>query len=388
MEKVSKKSNKILDYIKNVIFFRVSKDEKDYIKKETLKTDHIVFRRMLVIVCICQIIMIIYRLAASFGDYSDRDKMYLIVYFFLAVSSAILYPISEYFARKGNAKAYFTVVPIAINIVYIWGCAIALLDSKYSAELTTFAYVSLSLVAFIMLEPWVFILDSIGYSTILLCLFRFLPSLKEHFRAGVIISLITIALLTSIAATANFERRIEGLRVKRQNELLTDNLKLSAYRDELTRIHNRRYLTEHINDPINIGLHPSGALMMDIDRFKNINDQYGHQNGDIILQEVGKIIRKHLGTASKNYAVRYGGEEFLIFIEHTTQDDLVNFAEGIRKEVEDTDFVLLDSSIIKVRISCGASLAITGINYTQLINNADNNLYEAKRLGRNRTIFK
>ncbi len=154
--------------------------------------------------------------------------------------------------------------------------------------------------------------------------------------------------------------------------------------DTLTQTYNRNYLKifmDHI-DPANYAI-----LMLDIDHFKKINDNYGHKVGDFILQETAKIIQKLL--RKEDFIFRYGGEEFLIFIKNSNYDDnyLLKIAERLRKTLENTSF---EYNNHQIKITASIGLITNPQKYRSLkeaIKQADEFLYQAKRLGRNQTYF-
>jgi len=376
----------ISDFIKRCIFFRVPKKEKEYIKEVTMQNDHQSFRRMVVCILIFQIIMIIYKCVSTGLHFAQHDIQYLICYIGLASTMAIAYPLTDYLRKNNQYNAYFYVVAFIVDVFYAWGLCITLIDSRYGVDLTTFSYVAMGLTAFIVLEPWVFMIDTVGFAGLLCLIITFNPDMKLY--PSVIVSAISVAVLTSIIGTINFNRRIDTYLLHREIYTLNDALKSSVYVDDLTKVKNRRFLTEHINDNLYIGLTPSGVIMLDIDDFKLINDAFGHQNGDLILELIGKRLVEFVNEFKDSYCVRYGGEEFLIFIPHISKNSLAEAVEKIRLSISETPYKLLDDTEINVTISVGASTAKTGINYSALINNADEALYESKDGGKNKSTIK
>jgi len=124
--------------------------------------------------------------------------------------------------------------------------------------------------------------------------------------------------------------------------------------------------------------------MMDIDHFKSINDIHGHQIGDIILEEIGQIIRQT--ARDVDIPVRYGGEEFLLILPHTGINGAVKLAERLRNQVAFHTF--RPSGVpIQVTISLGVAEMEKGNTLASLIKRADKQLYRAKNKGRNRVII-
>jgi len=126
--------------------------------------------------------------------------------------------------------------------------------------------------------------------------------------------------------------------------------------------------------------HSFSILMIDIDHFKQINDNYGHQIGDDVLHALAHRIEK---TIRKTDSVgRYGGEEFLVILPETESDFALNLAERIRHDIE--TLKLADN--LKVTCSIGVSAMLDGISQDELISRADKALYSAKNTGRNQVI--
>lgn len=126
-------------------------------------------------------------------------------------------------------------------------------------------------------------------------------------------------------------------------------------------------------------------LMMDMDFFKTINDTYGHAAGDMVLQEVAKIIKGC--TRCTDIAARYGGEEFVMLLDNTDTAHAAEIAERIRKHVEDT-VIIYDGKEIKTTISIGISSHLHDFESPHdLVGRADKALYESKQNGRNCTTI-
>lgn len=127
------------------------------------------------------------------------------------------------------------------------------------------------------------------------------------------------------------------------------------------------------------------VLMMDIDFFKRVNDTYGHTAGDIVLQEVARIIKEC--TRSGDTAARYGGEEFVMLLANANVNQAFDVAERIRSGVEQAE-VLYEGQKIKIKISIGvASYMYDFESANALVERADKALYVSKESGRNRSTI-
>ncbi|MGE8723240.1 diguanylate cyclase [Leptospira terpstrae] len=162
-----------------------------------------------------------------------------------------------------------------------------------------------------------------------------------------------------------------------------------ANTDELTGLRNRRSFLNSAQIEWEASLQksvPVCLLMLDIDQFKSLNDNYGHEVGDLFLKKVAEVL--HFSTRKKDIVGRYGGEEFIIFLPNTDFDTGILVAERIRKAMEKIEIQLENESPIKRTLSIGISHSNGEIeDFGKLIKHADDRLYLAKRKGRNRIQF-
>lgn len=154
-----------------------------------------------------------------------------------------------------------------------------------------------------------------------------------------------------------------------------------AIKDPLTKIFNRKKFYEDLDVEIERARrykHIVSMIMLDIDHFKNINDKYGHQEGDRILVEIVALVRQ---TIRKNDVfARYGGEEFILYLPETNLDCCYTIADRIREMIATNDFGLEE----KITCSFGVATFEGEGDVDAFIKKADDALYRAKRLGRNR----
>lgn len=172
--------------------------------------------------------------------------------------------------------------------------------------------------------------------------------------------------------------------LKEKNKIL-ENL---ANIDGLTGIYNHRYFQNSLDNEISRAMRNEteiSLLLIDIDKFKKFNDNYGHQVGDFILKEFSKILKDNI--RKYDTVARYGGEEFTVILPDTSIDDAIAVAEKLRSAIDDFVFKDLQSNY-HITASFGVATArpITDDNFSKnnLINEADTALYDAKEAGRNR----
>ena len=181
-------------------------------------------------------------------------------------------------------------------------------------------------------------------------------------------------------------RRVE----ERTAELAKANKQLEklSITDELTGLYNRRYLMRMLKSEYRRALRHNrnlALLMLDIDHFKQVNDHFGHLCGDLVLQDIGRVVKEHV--RSVDLVTRYGGEEIAVVLIEAGASSALEVAEKLRREVETHTFVCEGKSL-KVTVSIGAS-AHPGENirsWKQLLNTADQAMYRAKQAGRNRVV--
>lgn len=157
--------------------------------------------------------------------------------------------------------------------------------------------------------------------------------------------------------------------------------------DGLTQIHNKRYLFETLEKELTRARRYErqlSLLIFDIDYFKNINDQCGHLAGDYVLRELARVVQERIRR--EELFARYGGEEFVVVLPETPLQGGVTLAENLRTRVASHNFVF-QGERIPVTISIGCAQLKDEKTATELIQRADEKLYEAKRSGRNRVCF-
>jgi len=173
-----------------------------------------------------------------------------------------------------------------------------------------------------------------------------------------------------------------------ESKLLMQKLKETSLKDGMTGLYNRRFLEEFIEkfmsqaDRNNETYH---VLMIDVDWFKQVNDTYGHDIGDMVIIEIGKLLQKHIRTS--DMAIRYGGEEFIVMLQNATDDGAMMVAKNIHAGFSSTEFNVGGGESIFKTLSIGISKFPTdGDTIWKCIKYADTALYEAKRTGRNKIV--
>jgi two-component system cell cycle response regulator len=159
-----------------------------------------------------------------------------------------------------------------------------------------------------------------------------------------------------------------------------------AFRDPLTGIYNRRYFDNHLADELQrVQRFPASVslALLDIDRFKSINDTFGHPVGDRVLQGLTKLLKANLRQT--DLLARYGGEEFIVLLLNTKASEAWTVIDGILQKLRMLPFVCTDQ-IPSFTFSAGIVQWEPGMSETEWIQRADQLLYEAKQAGRNKVL--
>lgn len=213
--------------------------------------------------------------------------------------------------------------------------------------------------------------------------------LAKPLRAAELLARLDAALRLKRELDQRREREAELVQATAQLQKLNEELQRLAVLDELTGVANRRFFNRVLEQEWGRAareVHPLSLLLLDIDFFKNFNDYYGHQKGDECLRRVAGALLALVKRPGDQVA-RYGGEEFVVLMPHTGQRGAAGVAEKLRHKVEELGLEHARSAVHdRVTISLGVATAIPERRSSPetLVAAADQAVYEAKRLGRNR----
>jgi diguanylate cyclase (GGDEF)-like protein len=184
----------------------------------------------------------------------------------------------------------------------------------------------------------------------------------------------------------DIERRLEAMRPSPSEDLFSSDVKVLerlAITDPLTGLVNRRGGERNIINEISRARRhqsPLSCILLDIDRFKNINDTLGHQTGDRILREISGLLRRTV--RAYDIVIRWGGEEFLLILPGVALAESQVLAERIRGAVEGPQL----GEAGRVTVSGGVATLANDYSFDAMLTEADRRLYQAKATGRNRII--
>lgn len=172
------------------------------------------------------------------------------------------------------------------------------------------------------------------------------------------------------------------------NSMFEAHIEVENGRDPLTQLHTRRFLPSVLIREVQLQKMPDSVgfcvLMIDIDRFKSINDTHGHKTGDAALKEVAEAVTREVRQI--DFVFRYGGEELLVILVDCRLEQALLTAEKIRRAVEAIALQAADGQRVHLTASIGVASYQSDLDYERLLERADKALYAAKEQGRNRIV--
>jgi diguanylate cyclase (GGDEF)-like protein len=173
-----------------------------------------------------------------------------------------------------------------------------------------------------------------------------------------------------------------------RRKLLSQELEYLAMTDELTQLYNRRFFIDRCEREFRVWQrykNPFSVLLLDIDHFKNINDSFGHDIGDVALKFVAKSLKNLVREV--DIVARYGGEEFVILLPQTQGNMAQELAERLLVNIEASELIIAEKSL-KLTVSIGvAEVRLEMKDLNDLLKAVDNALYQAKWRGRNQVVM-
>lgn len=171
--------------------------------------------------------------------------------------------------------------------------------------------------------------------------------------------------------------------------IVDELMELDSGLDPLTRLYNRRYLETVLRRHSDIAMKQNiyySILLMDMDHFKRVNDNYGHESGDLVLRRFSEEIL--LAVRASDFVFRYGGDEFLVVLGNSRRADAMAIAERIRQQCLHCQFQIVGGESIRLTCSVGVASFDGYPDYNRFVRQADEALYEAKSNGGNRIVIR
>ena len=208
---------------------------------------------------------------------------------------------------------------------------------------------------------------------------------NEFFRTiDISVAVISVSIVISIVANATFRgyknEHNKTVALMKELETQNDKLKELSIMDQLTGVYNRRHFMDVLDSEIahfkkyKQNFH---VMMIDLDGFKQVNDNNGHLFGDEVLRKVAQQIKKT--TRDYDVIARYGGEEFCVLVSHLNPEDSITIAERIRLHVENLEL----RNDVHMTVSIGVATYIENDTSEMILRRADESMYEAKARGKN-----
>ncbi len=187
---------------------------------------------------------------------------------------------------------------------------------------------------------------------------------------------------------ASIKNYLEAAKPVIESKILMDKLRDTSLRDGMTGLYNRRFLEEFIDQVVSQAKREKGTyavLMLDVDFFKSVNDTYGHDVGDLVIVQIGKMLKENVREA--DLAIRYGGEEFVVMLHNATEEGTNDVAKKIHSAFANLIFEVGDGKTMQKTMSIGiAKYPTDGDTIWKCIKLADTALYKAKTTGRNKIV--
>ncbi len=315
----------------------------------------------------------------------------------LTVALAAYGVVAHYLLQRGSRPILLArSVQVAIGVSYLaFGAWAAILDAAVGNGIATFLVVCMGTATLSLLRPW---LSACTYAGSLAIFIIGLNSqaVEAALRSSMLIQAVSAALMAQLIAVVMWNQYVAKILLQRQlqatNAALQEQqktLESMAERDTLTGLYNRRkFVATAEQELARLGRAPADLclLLIDLDHFKRINDQYGHPAGDAILQHVASVLVSHVRATDT--VARLGGEEFIVLVPHTSVDGALALAEKLRQALHQH---VLDWHGTPLQVT--ASVGVCGTagqhstTFDTLYSAADDALYAAKHQGRDRVVL-
>ena len=359
---------KALRIIRNYFFYcGIEKDEYNAVKKDAYVSNYVIWRLLHVLMVAAFAFLY---LSSLVNDLLESNKIFYLVALAYSVIASILF-----FIMKKDSLIAQLVIYLSISLLFVFACLIT--QNKPEIPATTFIALILIAPIFMIDKPFFMTFELIAASTVfLIWMYNVKPfEIWEMDLINVVIFTIVGIVLNIIA---------NSVRIK--EFVLTRKINIQKDTDELTGLMNNGALTREIQAVLDNKNSNKGILfMMDVDHFKHINDTFGHDVGDNVIVQLGNLIGKKF--VKDEIAGRFGGDEFIVFIEKTDDRELArSIAEAISKGASES--IKYPGQEREVRISIGIAI-YNGLEktYSELFKKADTALYRSKADSNNRYCF-
>ena len=349
----------ILKTISNYFLYcGLEKDEYNAVKKDAYISNFMIWRVLHIFMAVLFLFLFTVSL---FNHLLKVNQIFYLIAFLYSTAAT-----SFFFSLKKDSIIPQFLIYLTISLLFIFGCFISLNNSELPA--TTFIALLLITPMFMIDKPFWMAIELTSVSTLFVI---WMHAVKPHDIW--MTDLINVTIFTIVGIFLNIIAN--SLRIK--EFVLAREIIVQKDTDELTGLKNKSALTKEINDFLADSLTDKGIMfMLDIDSFKSINDNYGHDVGDRVISQLGTFLGSIFVT--NEIAGRFGGDEFIVFVKDTNSIDAVN---NIAKEIITgaAENVVLPDNKQTISVSIGVAI-YSGLetNYSELFKKADIALYKAK----------
>lgn len=347
----------------------------------------------LYMILVIQIYNIGYTLLYTGGRlHTTASRVYFTMYLILLLATVAGIFLIRYIKKNSAAHEIQALLFQKIFAVFLllWSAGITIYDQRVSQNISVYLIAALTIAVIVYFTP---LQTVILYGSLLILMLVMLPVLQrepvDNYGSYVNIIIMT-AMAVFICIYRYFlerQRYLDQETIVEQNRLLLDH----ATRDALTRLRNRRFLEENIEE-----LHRQCVtensymtiMMIDIDHFKRYNDSYGHQQGDECLRRVAWRLEQELDQESE-YMIRYGGEEFLYIGIGIDKKSALEKGKLFNQVIRDLVIGFSDEDSRRITVSVGiySGCPAQGLPWESYISHADQALYQAKNTGRDKCVM-
>lgn len=357
-------------------------DRTDYsIKTFQEAITHSNIKRILILGIGYTLIEMIGLVLSTLGAFESDIRLYVSI---VVLFHMIYIPILFYSYMKKDKLSLNTLMlleKIYFPVIIIWGSLFTVLVYLEAGDITIYTIIVLLCGGLFVVNPnysRVFYATGLGIFSALI----YLNASNIQLANGLVFKSVIVTGIAYMVSQANYRNRNELHLKNSQLENMNETLKDQVLRDSLTGLFNNGYVFEYIDNTIDMATQYGkefSIIMIDIDDFKLINDQYGHLEGDFVIKEVARIIESE--TRDFDVAARYGGEEFIVVLNNSD----IKRARLVSKRIVET--VSRTSYNFKERVTVSIGIAQWDKDSrNELIQKADDKLYQAKTSGKNRVI--
>lgn len=385
------------DYIKRHLDFPAGAErqaELESIFADDLYTIHV---KMGVVILLFEALMIATTLLRGGPWPVLRGMLYFGLYVALFCATLVFLVCLISLRRSGRERAVTMQIRLSAGfgtVLCLWSCFLTLLDQHSGPNLNVYSYILMATSVFCTLKPIQSIL-LYGCEFLLLNGAAFALQDSPVFFSGplqaynILINSLFMAILATIISITLYRYRVNKKHDRTVINAINQQLIDQAMTDQLTAVGNRRYLEEQLGRLRTLQPAPGEAIagmMLDIDFFKQYNDNFGHQAGDQCLRELAQLLRD-FAQEEDGFVVRYGGEEFFLCLPRCR--DALGKAESLRQRILDRRLARNDLPLGCVTVSIGVDVQTdcSAIQQDTFLRRCDEALYTAKNAGRNQVCL-